>query len=63
MIEWENGEVTTEPLNIIADDDPITCAIYARENDMLDKPGWKRYRKLAKRQKKLFCMANHQAKL
>ncbi|KAG7340139.1 hypothetical protein IV203_006543 [Nitzschia inconspicua] len=26
-IEWENGEVTTKPLNIIAEDDPVTCAI------------------------------------
>jgi hypothetical protein len=34
MIEWENGEVTTEPLDVIAGDDPITCAIYARENDL-----------------------------
>jgi hypothetical protein len=62
MIEWENGEVTTEPLDVIAGDDPITCAIYARENDLLDKPGWKRFRKLARCQKKLFHMAN-QAKL
>jgi hypothetical protein len=62
MIEWENGEVTTKPLDVIAGDDPITCAIYARENNLLDKPGWKRFRKLARHQKKLFCMAN-QAKL
>ena len=40
MIEWENGEITSEPLTIIADDDPVTCALYAMENDLLDKPGW-----------------------
>ncbi|KAG7344871.1 reverse transcriptase RNA-dependent DNA polymerase [Nitzschia inconspicua] len=62
MIEWENGEVTTEPLNIIAEDDPVTCAIYALDNDLLDTPGWMRFKKLARRQKKLFRMAN-QAKL
>ncbi|KAG7345262.1 reverse transcriptase RNA-dependent DNA polymerase [Nitzschia inconspicua] len=62
MIEWENGEVTTEPLNIIAEDDPVTCAIYALDNDLLDTPGWMRFKKLARRQKKLFWMAN-QAKL
>ncbi|KAG7357923.1 hypothetical protein IV203_014510 [Nitzschia inconspicua] len=62
MIEWENGEVTTEPLNIIAEDDPVTCAIYALDNGLLDTPGWMRFRKLARRQKKLFRMAN-QAKL
>ena len=37
-IEWENGEVTDEPLGIIAADDPVTSAIYARDND-LDTPG------------------------
>ena len=62
MIEWENGEKTTEPLDIIAADDPVTCAIYARDHNLLDEPGWKRFRSIAKRQKKMFRMAN-QAKL
>ena len=30
-IEWETGEVTFEPLSVIAADDPITCAAYAEE--------------------------------
>jgi len=34
MIEWENGEITSEPLTIIAADDPVTCAIYAKENGL-----------------------------
>ena len=29
QIEWETGEVTFEPLSVIAADDPITCAAYA----------------------------------
>jgi hypothetical protein len=29
MVEWENGGITSEPLSIIAVDDPVTCAIYA----------------------------------
>ena len=62
MIEWENGETTAEPLTIIGADDPVSCAIYARNNNLLDKPGWKRFKHIAKRQKKLFRMAN-QAKL
>jgi hypothetical protein len=62
MIEWENGETTTEPLSVIAIDDPITCAMYALENNLLDKPGWKRFSKMVRRQKKLFHEAN-QAKL
>ena len=62
MVEWENGEITSEPLSIIAADDPVTCAIYARDNNLLELEGWKRFRRIAKRQKNLFRMAN-QAKL
>ena len=62
MVEWENGEITSEPLSVIAADDPVTCAIYARENNLLELEGWKRFKRIAKRQKKLFRMAN-QAKL
>jgi Reverse transcriptase (RNA-dependent DNA polymerase) len=62
MIEWETGEITSEPLQLIAADDPVTCAIYARDNDLLNLPGWKRFKSLAKRQKK-FTRAVNQAKL
>ena len=62
MVEWENGEITAEPLSVIAADDPTTCAIYARENNLLETPGWKRFKSIAKNQKKLFRMVN-QAKL
>jgi len=31
MIKWENGEITLEFLTIIATDDPVTCAIYAKK--------------------------------
>ena len=62
MVEWETGEITAEPLNIIAKDDPVTCAIYAKDHDLLDLPGWKRFKSIAKRQRKLIRMVN-QAKL
>jgi len=39
VIEWENGEVTSEPLSVIAKDDPDSCAKYARDNGLLDTPG------------------------
>jgi hypothetical protein len=58
-VEWENGEITSEPLNIIASNDPVTCAIYARENSLLDLPGWKHFKSIAKREKKFLCMVNH----
>ena len=35
QVEWETGEITFEPLSIIAADDPVTCAAYAKENDLL----------------------------
>jgi hypothetical protein len=40
LIKWEGGEIISEPLKIVAADDPVSCAIYARENDLPDKPGW-----------------------
>ena len=48
MVEWENGEITTEPLSIIAADDPVTCAIYARDHSLLHLEGWKRFKGIAK---------------
>ena len=61
-VEWENGEITVEPMTTIAADDPVTCAIYARDNNLLDVPGWKQFNSIAKQQKHTFRMAN-QAKL
>ena len=62
MIEWENGEITSEPLGVIAADDPVTCAIYAKDNNLLELDGWKRFKVIARRQGKLLRMVN-QAKL
>ncbi len=62
MIEWENGGVTSEPLSIIAADDPDTCAIYTRENNLLDLDGWKQFKGIASRDKTLLRMVN-QAKI
>jgi hypothetical protein len=62
MIEWENGEITSEPLVVIAADDPVSCAVYAKDNDLLELDAWKRFKPIAKQQKKLFRMVN-QAKL
>ena len=39
QVEWETGEITFEPLSIIAADDPVTCAAYAKENDLLALEG------------------------
>jgi hypothetical protein len=41
LVEWENGEITSEPLNIFGKDDPVTCAVYARKHGLLEEEGWK----------------------
>jgi hypothetical protein len=46
QIEWENGEISDEPMKVIAAYDPVSCAIYAREN--CHKPGWKCFKQIAK---------------
>jgi hypothetical protein len=51
LVKWENGEITTEPLSVIAADNPVTCAVYAREHDLLDVEGWRRFWNLAKCEK------------
>ena len=51
MVEWETGEITEEPLPLIAADDPVTCAIYAKKHDLLCLDGWKRLKHIAKNQK------------
>ena len=53
MVEWESGEVTYEPLTLISNDDPITCAVYAKKHDLLDTTGWKHLKRYAKTSKRL----------
>ena len=53
QVERETGETTREPLSIIAADDPVTCAAYAKENDLLALEGWGRFRRLGKKDKVL----------
>ena len=62
VIEWETGERTSEPVKLIAKDDPGSVAEYAKERGLLDQPGFKHLRKIAKNQKKMLRMVN-QAKL
>ena len=52
LIEWETGEQTWEPLSNIIASDPYTCAIYAKEHNLLNTPGWsllKRHARTARR--------------
>ena len=62
LVNWETGESTYEPLHLVAADDPVTCAIYAKENGLLEEDGWRRFRRIANCQKKCIRLIN-QAKL
>ena len=57
-VKWTDGSETWEPLSIVMADDPVTLAAYAKEHDLLDTPGWKRCKRLARRAKVLQRMLN-----
>ncbi|WP_371068099.1 hypothetical protein, partial [Salmonella enterica] len=60
-IEWEDGTITFEPLTIMIKDDPAGCAKYGKENDMLEEEGWKKLKRIAKREKLMKRMAKQAA--
>ena len=62
MVNWEDDSKTWEPLSIVGQDDPVTCARYGKRCDLLDEPGWKRFKRLARRDQKMLRM-EQQAKL
>ena len=53
LIEWETGEQTWEPLSNIIASDPYTCAVYAKEHDLLNTPGWKVLKRHARTARRL----------
>ena len=51
LVEWETAEKTYNPLSVPAADDPVTCAFYAKGNELLPIEGCQRFRNLVKREK------------
>ena len=49
--EWQTGETTKEPLSIIAKDDPVTCAAYAKEHNLLHLHQWNKLKHIANTRK------------
>ena len=41
-------EIKEEPLSIIAQDDAVTCAAYAKNHNLLDQPEWSKPKHIAK---------------
>ena len=62
LMQWEDDSKTWEPLTEIAKTDPVHLAKHAKENGLLDLPGWKRLHTHAKREKKLNQIL-HQARI
>ena len=60
--EWDNGEITSDSLSVIEDDEHAAYTLHEKEHNILENPGWQRFKCLAKRQKRLLCLQN-QAKL
>jgi hypothetical protein len=44
---WETGAVLIEPLDFLAKDILVDLAMYAKKHDLLEKEGWKRFRRIA----------------
>ena len=53
LIEWEPGEQTWEPLSNIIASDPYICAVYAKEHNLLNTPGWKLLKQHARTARRL----------
>jgi hypothetical protein len=57
-VKWASEELTWEPLNTIRECDPITIAMYAEANDLLETQGWKVSKRFTKRKQVLARMVN-----
>ena len=53
LIEWETGEQTWEPQSNIIASDPYTCAVYAKERNLLTTPRWKLLKRHARTARRL----------
>ena len=53
LVEWETGGSMYEPLNVIAANDPVTCAIYAKEKGPLNEPRWQCFKSIARHENQM----------
>ena len=63
LLKWEDDSETWEPLSAVAKDDPIHLAKYAIDKDLLELPGWKRFRRYNRKNQKKLNRLLRQAKL
>ena len=48
---WETGAVSTESLEQLAKEIPVELALYAKKNGLLEQDGWKRFKRIANKEK------------
>ena len=58
LIQWADGQTSWEPISMIFADDPVTLAMHAQKNDLLEERGWKRCKRYTSRQKVIGRMIN-----
>ncbi|MGH3056064.1 MAG: hypothetical protein ACRDL7_13910, partial [Gaiellaceae bacterium] len=56
LILWDDGDETWELINNIYKTDPMTLAKYAKDNNLLDVNGWKRFRRMVDNEKRYIRM-------
>ena len=54
LIRWETGQVIPVPLTQFLANCPYKLAMYAIENDLLEKPLWKKCKRFARRRNTFF---------
>ena len=55
-VQWDDGDITNEPLAVIAKMYPMLCATYGKKHQLLKKPGWKHLRKYVNTTKHIMRM-------
>jgi hypothetical protein len=56
LILWTTGEETWEDLSWIGAQDPITVAKYGQAHNLLNKPAWKRFKRMVGQEKQFIRM-------
>ena len=57
-VEWEDGSIPHEPLNIFGPDAPELCAEYGQKHDLLNVPRWEHFHHITNSKKILLQMIN-----
>ena len=53
MVQSGNDDITSEPLQVLGVDDSVSCAQYELGNIFLTIDGWRRFRGIAKKKKRI----------